>query len=223
LFIKTKYYKSNAMPAQDILFTLICSRDVARLNAGLRSLLSYSAGAEVVLQHWIELLLTWHMAGAFVDPPCAERLLGVLKEEQLLAMAGTLYERFLPDIANSVLGVDAFERTAEANLPMSFTYTPIARALAFGVCEQDWLPPRVRCARDACYLIHRLEYIEAIHALCCLDAASRHQRGKPYWNQVESFSKQAHGYLAWSAAAMGAPRLNWEIQVWNSVQSRAKE
>ena len=202
------------------LFALLDVGDVARLEVGCERLLAEETGAAAARAHWIELLLAWHITGSRMKRHLAEGLLNLLTEDQLSALDGTLYQQFLPDVANTILGLDAFEKASDIGSPASFAYTPVAHALSFGACKSEWLPPYITCARDACYFMHKLDFCEAIHALCCVSARRRGQTGRACHEHVDTFLQDARSYLDWAAAAIGSSRLRWEIRIWDRIWAR---
>jgi len=171
---------------------------------------------ETAKAYWIEVVLAWHMAEAVMPHEFAARFLEVLTDKQLSALEGTLYEYFLPDIANTVFGTTAFEVSART-VTQPFNYAEVARALAVRRCRQEWLPSYLECAREACFHIHRLNLVEAVHALCCLSRIHMDQNDSVYHTHIGTFLADAHRFLTWTADALNDPRLTWEMHVWNTL------
>jgi hypothetical protein len=201
------------------LFTVINTSDASALRAGVSTLLSRNPGA--VGEYWIEVLLACHLAGARLETPTSERFLSTVTEDQLAVLDGTLYEHFLPSLANDIVGMDVFEESCGPNLPLRVSFSARARALAFGICQKEWLPSYAECAREACYMMHCVEFVEAIHALCCLSVLHQDKADSAFHHQIGSFLTHARRYLVWSADAMNSSRLKWEIEVWDRISGAA--
>jgi hypothetical protein len=196
------------------LFALLNTDDSETLKRRQLQFMDHPSGASTTAQHWISVLLAWHMQGVGMDRVCAKRLVEALTPTHLSACEGTLYDVFLPRVANRLLDVDAFELADSAEF-RNGRHESIARAIAFGVCRDEWLPPYLTCARDACRLLQKIDYVPATHALCCLRFLQARNRDHRLGNDVAAFLNDARGYLGWSAEVVGSARLKWELRVYD--------
>lgn len=202
------------MTYNSALFEVLGAEDSPSLREGLKRLSESTFDRAVIAEHWIEVLLACHMQGLVMDPDCAERFVGALTARHLGICTGTLYEAFLPNIANRLLGAQIFDETVEQAYEHG-AYTPIARSIAFGCIDENWLPPFLICARDACRLLQKVEYISAVHAMCCLVAARHKYTETLYRETLDTFLADARKYLGWSSVAVESPQLKFELKIYD--------
>jgi len=88
------------------LFAILDARNSVALKEGQLRLMAQPRGATMVAEHWISVLLAWRMQGTRMDSLCAEKLLERLSASHLAACDGTIFDAFLPRVANAILGVD---------------------------------------------------------------------------------------------------------------------
>jgi hypothetical protein len=165
---------------------------------------------------WVDFILAWHLAGINMDPHMSELFLATITSKHLDELDGTLYEEFLPEIANGIVGAQMFEATKDRPIIVKTTQM-IARAIAFGSYESVCLPDYVTCAREACYLMQSVDLVPAVHSLVCLTILHRTNLNSIYHPEIEIFILDSRRYLDWVASAIDDSRLNWELQIWYGV------
>ena len=207
------------MNAEGQLFEVLLESDRTRLIERQLGLMAQSATAAIVAEHWVSVLLAWHLQGGSMDATCVRTLLDALQPDHLLHLENTIFEEFLPAIANGVFGAEVIETTSAPPRRTAPRFERVARAIAFGAVRDEWLPPYAPTARAAGRAIQELDYVRAVHALCCLsvddDARERH----PCRGEVVRFTQDARDFLGWSADTLGNARLRWELHVYDQCVS----
>jgi hypothetical protein len=206
------------MEYESVLFESLRTRDPLTLKKCQLALMESPAGCMTVCDSWVEVILAWHICGETMDPSCAEKLIEKLTPEHLEACTGTIYDQFLPAVANRVLGTTVFDDSTDQPTRVDDSYAHISRAVAFGSARQGWLPPYLDCARKACRLIESVNYGPAIHALCCLKAWSTICEENASFDEAAIFLKDARAYLGWASAIVGNSRIMWELAVYDHCQ-----
>lgn len=200
-------------------FEVLLESDRTRLSERQLGLMAQSATTAIVAEHWVSVLLAWHLQGGSMDATCMHTLLAALQPDHLLHLENTIFEEFLPAIANGILGAEVLGTTSAPSRCAAPSFESVARAIAFGAVRDEWLPPYASTARAACRAIQELDYVRAVHALCCLsvdgDARERH----PCRGEIVQFTQDARNFLGWSADTLGNARLRWELHVYDQCVS----
>lgn len=207
------------MSGDSDIFALINTSDPKQLSSGFGKLLNdTSISSKLSSGVWVDLILAWYLAGVRMPAPLAQRFVETLAEAHLSDLNGSIYESFLPDIANAVLGIEVFERVSQ-NYLSTVTYKTAFRAAAFGVYKFAAALDCVTCAREACYLLHSLELHSAIHALACLAIlSSKEGEAVEQHDEIQTFLTDAQSYLALIIPPLSNSELVWEVRLWQETQ-----
>lgn len=169
---------------------------------------------------WIDWLLAWYVSEFAMTDRVANRFVSCLTQDHLSVLDSSLYQLFLPSVANNILGFEVFEQTAYTMASISVSNKTCARALAFGACRNEWLPSDVESAREACYCLQKFDLIGAVHSLCCLTALVSRRSGEKYHLQMNRFLEESRSYLQWVDDAIANPQLRWEISIWDNLRAK---
>jgi hypothetical protein len=144
-----------------------------------------------------------------------------MEEAHIAPYTGRLFERFLPDIANDAFDSPLLEPEGRSRDDVADDYEAVARAIAFGICEPEWLPSEKNCARASCRALRDMDYILALQALTCLCAGQG--RDAYFREEIDDLVRDARTYLASSIALLNNHRLKWELQLFDDTFQRGAD